>query len=158
MPVPKAVRPFWNAFAQAQGGVDEVRFYEAFAFGDSPAMADELAALVLQGIKRATAGALRAYEGQAKPLPRPGELSIVTSGAGVPLCVIETLAVEVRPFDQVDADFAATEGEGDGTLAFWRAAHAAFFSRECAQAGRVFSPDMPVVCERFRVVYAPPVG
>jgi uncharacterized protein YhfF len=158
MPVPEAQRPFWNAFARAQGGVDEARFYEAFAFGDSPALADELAALVLQGTKRATAGALWAYEVEAKLLPRPGELSIVTSGAGVPLCVIETLAVEVLPFDQVDADFAATEGEGDGSLAFWRQAHTAFFSRECAQAGRVFQPDMPVVCERFRLVYAPPGG
>lgn len=157
MPVPEALRSFWNAFARAQGRVDESRFYEAFAFGDSPALADELAALVLQGTKRATAGALWAYQAEAKPLPRPGDLSIVTSGAGAPLCVIETLAVEMLPFDQVSADFAATEGEGDGSLAFWRDAHTAFFSRECAQAGRVFQPDMAVVCERFRMLY-PPIG
>jgi uncharacterized protein YhfF len=157
MAVPEALRDFWNAFAQACGGADEARFYEAFAFGDSAALADELAALVLQGRKRATASALWTYQAEGKPLPRPGQLSIVTRSDGVPLCVIETLAVEVVPFDQVSADFAATEGEGDGSLAFWREAHTQFFSRECAQAGQAFQPDMPVVCERFRLRY-PPAG
>lgn len=56
------------------------------------------------------------------------------------------------PFKDVTADFAAAEGEGDGSLAFWRAAHAAYFTRECARLGRAFSEDMPVVCERFDVV------
>lgn len=57
------------------------------------------------------------------------------------------------PFSQVDADFAATEGEGDGSLTFWREAHRAFFTRECARLGRTFTEQMPVVCERFERVY-----
>ena len=157
MAMPDTLRDFWSAFAQACGEADESHFYEAFAFGDSPALADELAALVLQGTKRATAGLLWAFQAEGKPLPKSGDLSIVTSGAGVPLCVIETLAVEIVPFDQVSADFAAAEGEGDGSLAFWRAAHSQFFGRECARLGRRFEPDMPVVCERFRKRY-PPAG
>ncbi len=127
MAVSEARRDFWSAFAQACGGAEEARFCEAFAFGDSSA------------------------------LPRPGGLSIVTSGAGVPLCVIETLAVDIVPLDQVSADFAAAEGEGDGSLAFWCKAHEACFSRECARLGRRFEPGMPVVCERFRLRY-PPAG
>jgi uncharacterized protein YhfF len=153
--IPTHLAGFWNAFAAAAGGVDEARFYEAFFFGDSTAMADELAALVLQGVKRATAGSVWSFEASGKRLPAPGDLSIVTDGAGRPLCVIETLAVEVVPFDQVDAAFAAVEGEGDGSLAYWQAAHRAYFTRECAAAGRAFSEDMAVACERFRVVYPP---
>ncbi|HEY6510735.1 MAG TPA: ASCH domain-containing protein, partial [Burkholderiaceae bacterium] len=53
----------------------------------------------------------------------------------------------------VTAEFAATEGEGDGSLAFWRQAHAEYFARECAGIGRTPNGDMPVVCERFAVVY-----
>ena len=44
------------------------------------------------------------------------------------------------PFSEVDADFAATEGEGDGSLAYWQRAHKAFFGRECQRLGREFSP------------------
>jgi uncharacterized protein YhfF len=40
-----------------------------------------------------------------------------------------------------------------GSPAIWRRAHIAFFSRECAQAGRTFQPDRAVVGERVRMLY-----
>lgn len=153
--VPTHLARFWHDFASAVGGVDDTRFYEAFFFGDSEQLANELAALVLQGTKRATAGALWSFEAQGKRLPVPGDLSIVTSWTGEPLCVIETRAVDIVPFDEVGAEFAAAEGEGDGSLSFWRDAHRQYFGRECAGAGRRFTERMPVVCERFDVVYRP---
>ncbi len=155
MPIPAHLSAFWNEFAKATGGADEERFYEAFFFGDSEEMANELAELVLQGTKRATAGALWAYEAEGQELPQPGDLSVVTDWSGQPLCVIETQLVEVVPFCQVTAEFAATEGEGDGSLAFWQRVHREFFSRECAAAGRDFTESMQVVCERFAVRYRP---
>jgi uncharacterized protein YhfF len=152
--VPAHLAPFWNAFVKSNG-VDETRFYEAFFFGDGEDLANELAALVLRGVKRATAGAVWSFEAEGKRLPIPGDLSIVTDWSGEPLCIIETRAVDVLPFAQVSAEFAATEGEGDRSLSFWQAAHRQYFSRECAGAGRVFSEEMLVACERFDVVYRP---
>ena len=87
------------------------------------------------------------------PIPKPGDLSVVTWWNGQPVCVIKTTRVEIRPYDEVDADFAASEGEGDGSLAYWREAHWRFFSRECERIGRTLDPKMPVVCERFEVVH-----
>jgi uncharacterized protein YhfF len=80
---------------------------------------------------------------------------VVTAWDGTPLCVIRSTQVQVMPFDTVPAAFAAAEGEGDGSLAFWRRAHRAYFGRECARIGRSFSPDMPVCCEHFDLEYAP---
>jgi uncharacterized protein YhfF len=57
------------------------------------------------------------------------------------------------PFGEVTAEFAAMEGEGDGSLTYWREAHSAYFSRECARNGRVFTENMPVACEQFKVVF-----
>ena len=54
------------------------------------------------------------------------------------------------PFDQVTAEHAAAEGEGDLTLASWRAEHERFWRTHAASG---FAPDMPVVCEAFRVVH-----
>lgn len=153
--IPSHLDEFWRSFAISIGGVDASRFYEVCIFGDSEDLANELAALVLRGIKRATAGSVWSYEGEGKRLPRPGDLSIVTNWAGRPLCIIETEAVEVMPFSAVSAEFAATEGEGDGSLSFWREAHRQYFTRECARAGRQFSEDMLVACERFNLVYQP---
>lgn len=69
------------------------------------------------------------------------------SGAGLhPM----NCSVQIR---EVGATFAAIEGEEDGSLSFWRDAHRQYFTRECIRIGRRFSEDMPVACERFRVVY-----
>ena len=155
MDVPPALTGFWSAFCAASGQDRTPQFYEAFHFDDNEASANALAALVLAGTKRATAALVWYLESADRPAPAPGALSVVTDWAGRPLCVIETVAVEVVPFDQVTADFAATEGEGDGSLDYWRRVHWDFFGRECARIGRERSTDMPVLCERFRVVYPP---
>lgn len=80
-------------------------------------------------------------------------MSVILNGAGEPLCVIETIEIRVKPFDDVDAAFAYDEGEGDRSLEYWREAHTSFFTRECTRLGRSMSITMPVVCERFRVVF-----
>jgi hypothetical protein len=44
-----------------------------FAFGDSKELADQLATLVLRGIKTATCSAFWSYEEEQKSLPQKGE-------------------------------------------------------------------------------------
>lgn len=127
--------------------------YTSWHFGTGGAMADELLELVLAGRKRATAGALWSYEKENEPTPVIGDFSIVTDGSGVARCIIRTIGVAIVPFDEVDEDFAATEGEGDRSLAYWREGHWKYFTAELAEEGLSPSPDMPVVCERFEVVY-----
>ncbi len=151
--IPPKIAELWETYASAVGGVGEARFYEAFYFGDNAEMVDSLAALVLAGIKKATAGSVWSYELEGKRLPVPGDMSVVTDWSGKPLCVIETTHVDIMPFDEVTEEFAAAEGEGDGSLEYWREGHRNFFMRECAQHGRTFSEKMPVSCERFKVVF-----
>jgi len=151
--IPPALRPFWKSFAESVGGDVASRFYEAFHFDDNEPSANELAALVVAGIKRATAGLLWSFEAANRQLPKRADLSVVTNWSGTPLCVIETRHVEIVPFDEVSEEFAATEGEGDGSLRYWRDVHWAYFGRECARIGRTPDPRMPVVCERFEVVH-----
>lgn len=143
----------WSAYSLTEGGIKDERFYEAFSFGDSSAMADELGKLVLAGIKRATAGSVWSYESTGKSVPKPGDLSVVTDFSDTPLCVIETVQVDIVPFHAVSEEFAATEGEGDGSLDYWRKAHFEYFTRECESSGRLFDQEMLLACERFRVVH-----
>ena len=153
MTIPSCVQTIWSAYAESQGGVDDARFYEAFCLGDSASMADELGQLVVAGIKRATAGSVWSFEAEGKALPKPGALSVVMDSSQRPLCIIETTQVDIVPFAQVTAEFAVTEGEGDGSLEYWRQAHRSYFMRECKEAGRTFCEDMVIACEQFKVVY-----
>lgn len=125
----------------------------AWAFGATPEQADELLALVLDGVKTATASALWDYEAEDEQLPEVGALGIAVDSHGVPRALLETTAVEVRPFDEVGAEHAWLEGEGDRSLEFWRSVHQQFFTAHAAHA-RGFSPDMPIALERFVVRYA----
>jgi uncharacterized protein YhfF len=84
-----------------------------------------------------------------------GDLSIIANWDGDPLCVVETTEVTITQFDQVSPQFAYDEGEGDRSLDYWRRVHWAFFAEECADIGREPAHNMPVVCERFRVIYRP---
>lgn len=95
-------------------------------------------------------------ESDNKPNPRTGDFCIVTSFSGEAVCVIETTMIEILPFEEIGAEFAAIEG--DGSLQHWRAVHEAFFSRECKRFGRSPDPRMPVVCERFEMVFAVTAG
>jgi uncharacterized protein YhfF len=64
-----------------------------------------------------------------------------------------TLAKAITtPFNQVDPQFTSDEGEGDRSLAYWRNAHWAFFESYCRKMGMTQSEEMPLVCERFRVI------
>ena len=150
-----AAEQFWQAWLATLPDDAPARDapYVVEPFGDNPALADELVALVLAGTKTATCSALWEWEAEGNPLPTPGLFWVVLDGRGEPRCIVETVEVTFRRYDEVDADFAAAEGEGDRSLAYWRAAHRRFFSRTLPAVGKQFATDMPLVCERFRVVY-----
>ena len=111
------------------------------SFGSGPELEERLAALVIAGRKRATV-----WDGAEENPTAPGMRWRVTAG-GRPVAVIETLTVGRRRFCEIDADFAATEGEGDRSLRFWQLAHEEHFRK----AGG-FDPDMWLWCETFRLV------
>ena len=144
-------RPYLGSVPDAEDA--SRRFYEVFRIGNSPEGADTGAALIKQGLKTATSSLLWAYEATNKPLPEVGSLSIVTDSRGDPVCVIETLAVEVKAFADVDEPFAYDYGEWDRTLATWRARCWELNAPRCHALGKVPTPEMPLVCERFAVVY-----
>ncbi|HKO72760.1 MAG TPA: ASCH domain-containing protein [Bradyrhizobium sp.] len=121
---------------------EKYRSLRSFAFGDSPALADELLELVLNGTKTATCST------EDEPnISKPGERWMVLDGKGDPKCVIESIEVTFQRYNEVDAKFAFDEGEGDRSLAYWREAHRQYFRR----LGK-FNEDMMLMCERFRLV------
>ena len=118
----------------------EWRGLESFAFGDSPQLADELLALVLEGKKRATCWAVA----EGLKGAEIGKCMVARDGAGHPRAVLRTVELSERRFDKVDEAFAFEEGEGDRSLAYWRAAHQRYFTRL-----KLYQPDMMLWCERF---------
>jgi uncharacterized protein YhfF/RimJ/RimL family protein N-acetyltransferase len=127
-------------------------------YGDSPELSEALLALIRAGRKRAGTGLLWAMEADHDSMPQPGQLEIVIDHRNEPALITRLTQVQVLPYGKVTAGYAAIEGEGDGSLEYWREAHWSFFSRECRRIGREPSESMPVVCSVFELlaIVAPP--
>jgi uncharacterized protein YhfF len=126
---------------------------DAFGFGGEGELAQHLAGLVLAGKKRATASLPVEYTALGEALPQAGDLSIILDGAGDPVAIIERTAVDRVPFGDVSAEFAAREGEGDGSLGHWRKAHTWYFGQVCTRLGGTLDDATPVLCQSFKVVW-----
>ncbi len=128
--------------------------HEVHQFGDSAALADELGSLILKEVKMAACSTVWKWEAEGSEPPKIGSKTIVLDGSDRPLCIIETTEVTLRAFNEVDAQFAYEEGEDDRSLESWREEHWRYFSRGLPQIGKQPTPQMLLVCERFRVVYS----
>jgi uncharacterized protein YhfF len=114
-------------------------------YGPDSEEVDLLAHLAAERVKQATTSRLSDYQGADDPLPQEGDHSVILDSRGEAVCVIVDEKVTVVPFGAVDAAYAAREGEGDGSLAFWREAHRKAFPG--------ITDDERVVCEEFRTIY-----
>lgn len=146
------IERYWQSFL-VNFAIGQETPYEAWAFGDSSEMADELLALVLEGTKTATAGAYAVYEYNQEPLPKVGSYSVCLDGRSEPRCVIQTVAVKVVPFKAITKEDAYKEGEGDRSLDYWRSVHQAFWERELISYSIEFSDELVVVYEEFKIVH-----
>lgn len=125
----------------------------AWYFSDNESEANELLKLVLVGTKRATSPSLWWFELHGEPMVNVGTLEVVTDWSGRARCIIRTKAVDVVAFDQVSAEYARVEGEGDRSLDYWRRVHWAYYQRELEGSRFQPSTDMPIVCIQFDRVF-----
>ena len=140
-------REMWEAYSHSNNIEAD---YDAWTFGDDP---DELARLVSDGIKTATASAELWYDLEGEELPQAGQYSVILNSKDEAVCIIRTDRVFTVPFNEVDETQAYWEGEGDRTLSYWRRVHERFFTEELKTIGRTFDEKMLIVCEEFQKVY-----
>ncbi|WP_090398073.1 ASCH domain-containing protein [Natribacillus halophilus] len=142
----QAARLYWDEYWQEN---EQPSTVSAWAFG---AQADELAQLVIDGVKTATCSAYILYEIENEPLPTTDDYSIILNSADEPVAIIKTEEVTLTPMNEVTAEFARAEGEGDRSYQYWKDEHEKFFKTALKEFGYEFSEDLLLVCERFSLV------
>jgi uncharacterized protein YhfF len=124
----------------------------ADGYGDSAELSEELIGLIRAGGKRGGTSLLWGMQADGEEIPNVGDIEIVVDHQFEPVLIVRITSVEVVAFSAVGAEFAASEGEGDLSLASWRKDHWAFFSRECQRIGLQSSESMLCVCSNFEVL------
>jgi uncharacterized protein YhfF len=123
-------------------------------FGNSRESSDKLTDLILHADKRASTSLVWAWKAEGEVIPKTGELEVILDWDENPLGVMKYDEVYIIPFNEVTAEYAYDESEGDRTLESWRKGHWEFFRKECEKIGREPAEDMPVVCTRFQLLYS----
>lgn len=134
----------------------ESKKYQSFSSGyfcSDEHNANLCAELIRIGQKTATCSLNYWYESGEEPMPTVGHLQVVVDWNGKPICIIETDSVETCKYNEVTAEFAYAEGEGDSSLEWWREAHWRFFAAECLALDIKPNEDMVLVLELFHVVH-----
>ncbi|WKX68723.1 ASCH domain-containing protein [Streptomyces sp. XD-27] len=118
---------------------------------------DQLVAAILSGAKTSTTTLDVEFEIFGEPIPVVGERQVVVDSQDRPVAVIEITEVRKLTVGEIDLQHVIDEGEGDETIAQWRASHERFWhSPQMREAlgdpGFTVTDDTPVVADRFRVV------
>ncbi|ALS97412.1 ASCH domain-containing protein [Lacimicrobium alkaliphilum] len=127
--------------------------YDVITIGHTDESKNEGAKLILTGEKTTTSALLWDDYFNEKGLPFIGALSILENGFGQAVGIIETLEVKVQSISEVNQLFVSGYGEWGPSLSDWRKKAWLFYSSECRNLGKKPDPDMPLVCETFRLVH-----
>ncbi|WP_406041739.1 ASCH domain-containing protein [Micromonospora sp. NBC_00898] len=120
---------------------------------------DKLVAAILSGAKTSTSALVLGYERASEPLPEVGQRSAVVDSEDRRVAVIELTEVRMVRLADVDLQHALDEGEGDESVAQWRAGHETFWHRaevraELDDPGFTVDDDTLVLTQRFRLVHS----
>ena len=151
MNVSKEITDYWNRFKKENQITSQL--VNAWSFGDNPQLADELLELVLTGKKTGTATLVIELKKEGEKMPEVGDYNIILDGKGKPSAIIRTTSVIIKPFNQVEEEYAYSEGENDRTLESWKREHWKYWTRKGQKLGFKMKEDLLVICENFKLVY-----
>ena len=149
----QSVIELWKQFKNQSGITHDE--YEAWAFGNSPEMADELLAHVIKGEKTGTSSLHLLYELglEAEKLPEVGNYCVLLDGNDQAQAIICTKVVDILPYSLISEVHGYLEGEGDRTLRYWRSVHQPYFEQALDEYRLTFSEDLLVVYELIELVF-----
>ena len=143
----------WKGFIKNNPKFEHQKMPETWYFCDNEKDANECAQLVVDGIKQATCISLWWYKTNQHPLPKIGDLNIITNWEGQAKAIIQTTKIENVPFNKITQEFAEIEGEGDKSLGYWKRVHSAYYTREMAPYNEKFDENMMLICEHFKTIF-----
>ena len=146
-------KKYWKEFWQGELPETNVTA-EQWGWEGTP-MADELADLILKGIKTASCSSYDEYlYYDEDPLSKIGSYTIVLNSKDKPVGIIKYTDMTIMPMNEVTEEIARAEGEGDLSYDYWYKAHKKFFRELMPQIGKEFYEEMPLAVERFELIDA----
>jgi uncharacterized protein YhfF len=129
--------------------------YSVRLIGSTERASEAIIPLVVARLKTGTFSLLAEYEESGTPLPRPGDLFVVTHFDGRPAFLYRVLEVELVPFGDIGQRHLDVEGPTLREREAWRTVHLRAWEALLERMQRKPSEEMPVVWQRFEVLHPP---
>jgi uncharacterized protein YhfF len=151
---PPVIEPFVAAARAALPG-ERIDHYKVRTFGGSKAMSDIIVPLIETRQKTGTFALAAEFEANPARAPQVGDLYVVTHLDGTPALLYRITFVETVPFEGIDHDHVQVEGPKARDVGVWRDIHWDYFGAIMRSMGREPSMRMPIVFQRFEVLFPP---
>jgi len=109
--------------------------------------------LIIQGEKTGTFSLPWLHAKNPDSRPQIGEYIIQTTFDGKPQALLQTRALELVTFGDIDASYTALDGPSVRDVEVWRGIHTKHWNGLLEPHGMAVAEDMPVVVEKFACVY-----
>ena len=145
---------FWNKYIKSLPYDQRLRtvFVEAGYCG-SRDITNSLIALYLSYKKSAGSSLVADFAHHADPLPKVGNYWIALDSGDNPKLILKTVSVEFNRFGAMPERIAKAEGEGDCSLAHWKAVHERHWAPYLQKWGVANINNAEVVTEFYQLVF-----
>ncbi|MEA1784646.1 ASCH domain-containing protein [Arenibacter sp. GZD96] len=152
--VDKTVYEMWNNYTKSNPEFKNSEIPESWYFHTNREDANRLAALTVNGKKKAASGLYAWYKEANADLPKIGTKHIITDFDGKAQAIIEIKKVDTIPFNKISKDYAELDmGTTKEALKKWKKAHWDFFESTLGESNSKPTEEMLVVCERFEKIW-----
>ena len=149
-----AITDFWAACLPTLSAPPADGFYRVRSIGGTPKTTEIITKLILAGDKTGTFTSPLMFEGDRSITPELGAYSVLTDSKSAPRAVLQTTGLLSLPFNRITEKETVVDGPAIQPLEIWKPVHVTFFTNEMEARGKVFTEDMPVTVEKFRIACA----
>lgn len=142
---------FWGAFLEETGTPETTPLDRVTYFGDCQEEALTVMEQLLFGEKTAISHCIPYYLVTRTPMPKEGDLTMVTDFYGNPCLILRTKGVVIAPIPEISPEIAALENQGD--LSAWREKKKEEFQALSARSSFHYNDENPVLMEIVECIY-----
>jgi uncharacterized protein YhfF len=148
------LREFWERCRRARPGEPlPVSWTAVRRMGNAPAIGETLLRLVASGEKTGMFSRPQDLEA-AGVTPHAGDYVVFTDHHDRPRCLVRMEECCLLRFCDVGPEHTACESPAARDVEVWRGIHRRYWTPALAAEGSAFAEDMPVLFQRFRLIYA----
>lgn len=148
-----SIENFWDRCRAHLAPDDPGSSYRVRRIGNTQQLSDSLLGLITSGAKTG----LFSNPDEIQPRPAAGDCFVFTDFEGRPRCVARLTEARLIRFADVGPAETACESPAARDVAAWRDIHGRYWRRIREAEGGSFSEEMPLLFQRFEVIYAEPL-